>query len=272
MRGFFIILFIFCILEKNPYFYLSICNYFYMQPIVNFIGSIICFVPAVAILYFILKKYEGLYDEQKIFISLLFGFFLGLISAIFEMVGFFSLKPYVRIEGGLRIVIYDIFTIISIFGIALFQNALKSLALTMQRFREGSVFYGASVGLGFGALYSFVAIANVNLDYNTLATTVFLILGIIFLQCCFGIIIGYGIHKKRFLSYFVLAVILQIILNIIFFYAYSLTRREELIIPAIITFLFGINLYLYIDRNIIPDTLPDNLKKERRRKMRKGEI
>lgn len=245
-----------------------------MQPLINFIGTIICFVPAIAILYFVLDKYEGCYKEQKIFLSLLIGFFLGLISAIMEMFGFFTLIPKIEIIEGVRYVIYSPYIILSIFTIALFQNGIKSLILSLERFRQSTetVFYGASLGLGFGALYSFVVFATqfhgIN-NYKAFIPAVFFIIGIIFLHCCFGIILGYGSYKRKFFSYFICAVILQIILNIIFFYTFSITQ-EQLILPAVITFLFGFNLFLYVYKNIIPESLPENMKREMRRKLRRG--
>lgn len=245
-----------------------------MQPLINFLGSIICFIPAIAILYYILDKNEDCFEEKKIFLSLLIGFFLGLIAAIMEMFGFFTLKPNIIYKDNIKYVIYSNYLIMSIFVIALFQNALKSLVLSWKRFRQrtDTAFYGASLGLGFGALYSFISFSvffqNFN-DYRAFISAIFFIIGILFLHCSFGIILGYGSYREKIFSYYIFAVILQIILNIIFFYGNTLTTQEELVLPAIITFLYGFNLFLYVYKNIIPECLPEKIKKERRRKLRK---
>lgn len=244
-----------------------------MQPLINFIASIVSFIPAIAILYYILDKYENCYEEQKIFLSLVIGFFLGLISAIMEMFGFFTLRAEIDYKENIKYVFYSPSLIMSIFVIALFQNALKSLVLSMKRFKQRTetVFYGASLGLGFGALYSFVSFSTIFTDinnYKAFVIALFFIIGIIFLHCCFGIILGYGSYRGKFFSYYIFAVLLQIILNVIFFFGSTLTTQEELILPAIITFLFGFNLFLYVYKNIIPDALPENMKRERRRKLR----
>ena len=92
-------------------------------------------IPALVILYFSLKGYEGQYKEKNMFISFLIGIIAGFISVIIEQV-----------------------TIgVGIFFIVLFpllEQLFKTIFLNIRRLQEKQVtiIYGLTLGLGFGSV------------------------------------------------------------------------------------------------------------------------
>lgn len=238
-----------------------------------FIGSLVCFVPAITLLYFMLERYEGCFEDKKVFLTLVLGLFFGMFVYIFELVGFFNLNPF---AFGVTL----LSLISSILGIALLHQSIKMMILNMKRFRGkfDTTFYGSSLGLGFGAMYTFAAVVTQfeNLDTSFFISIVFII-GIILFHGATGVIIGYGCSIHKPMRYFFYAFLLNVLYNIfVFLYYVSIAgvtemsaRLPALGVLATITIILGALIFSYAFYTILPRSLPENFKRLRRRLMRK---
>lgn len=239
----------------------------------TFIGSIIGFVPAIYFMFHSLKKYEHFLNDRKMFLSFGGGFFVAIIAGFFEMVGIFSLDYTNYLDGG------DIsestaigFSIVSIFGIAIVHEAVKTMVLNHPKFlgKKDTLYYGASLGFGFAAMYVFLIViwglTQEKLETIDFVYAIILLVGITLLHGSLGVIIGYGCSNFKTKKYFVIATFLHVILNFVLF-----LRGWEVInkpISAFFVLAYGSLLYLYIYYNVLPTALTEEQKKERRRVLR----
>ncbi|MBU3902031.1 MAG: hypothetical protein KKE04_01540 [Candidatus Thermoplasmatota archaeon] len=230
--------------------------------ILTFAGIMIGFVPALAFLFIMLYKYEGCFDDRKLFITFAGGMFLGMIAASFEMLQFFDMNPETAQYLG--------FCILSIIGIAFFNEALKTMVLNMKRFQGkfDTTFYGSSLGLGFGAMYSFIVVARMfNLsDYISTFLDVIVVVGIILLHASLGTLIGYGCSIKRPIKYFGYATLIHLLLNTIIFTTYLGMPYSFFVVFTII---YGASWFYYVIVYILPKSLPEKMRKQKRRILRK---
>jgi len=225
----------------------------------TFAGIMIGFVPALAFLFIMLYKYEGCFDDRKLFITFAVGVFLGMIAASFEMLKFFDINSQ-----------YLDFCVLSIIGIAFFHEALKTMVLNMKRFQGkfDTAFYGGSLGLGFGAMYSFIVVARMfNLgDYTSTFLGILVVVGIILLQGSLGALIGYGCSTKKPIKYFGYATLIHLLLNVAIFATYC--GMLYLFFVAF-TIIYGIMWFYFVIVYILPKALPEKMKRKKRRMLRK---
>ncbi len=226
-----------------------------------FAGMIICFIPALALLFILLYRYEGCFDDRKIFKTFAGGMFLGIVALLFEITNVFSLNRA------------DLTGIISIFGIAFLHEALKTMVLNLKRFQGkfDTTFYGLSLGLGFGAIYCFYAVSSQlikGIDTETFTINIIMILGIIQFHAALGTMIGYGVSLHKTIRYFGYAVGFHILLNAVFF-GYSPVSINILIGLAFFTIIYSSILLFYNAKILLPKSLPEKMRKQKRRMLRK---
>lgn len=237
----------------------------------SFIGSIIGFAPAIYFMFHSLKKYEQFLNERKLFLTFGGGFFLAIIAGMFEISGFLSLNYTNYLDADkTNESSAVVFSFISILGIAVVHEAVKTMVLNHPKFlgKKETLYYGSSLGFGFSAMYIYIILiwgmGKENIDI-VLATI--LLTGIILLQGSFGIIIGYGCSNFKTKRYFAIATFLHVILNFVLFIYFL----KKIIYPILAVFVlaYGIFLYLYVYFNVLPTALTTEQKKARRRVLRR---
>lgn len=227
----------------------------------TFAGMIICFVPALILLFVMLYRYEGCFDDRKLFMTFAGGMFLGIVALLFEISNIFSLNRS------------DFTGVISIFGIAFLHGALKAMVLNLKRFQGkfDTTFYGLSLGLGFGAIYCFYAISSQlikGIEVEIFVINIILVIGIIQFHGALGLMIGYGVSLHKTIRYFGYAVGFHILLNAVFF-GYSPVSINILIGLAFFTIIYSSVLLFYNAKILLPKSLPEKMKKRKRRMLRK---
>lgn len=227
----------------------------------TFAGMIICFVPALVLLFIMLYKYERCFDDRKLFMTFAGGMFLGIVALLFEITNVFSLNRA------------DLTGIISIFGIAFLHQALKTMFLNLKRFQRkfDTTFYGFSLGLGFGAIYCFYAVSSQlikDIDIETFIINIIMVLGIIQFHGALGLMIGYGVSLHKTFRYFAYATLFHIILNAVFF-GYSPVSIKILIGLTVFTILYSSLLLFYDAKILLPKSMPEKMRKQKRRMLRK---
>ncbi|MEW6070426.1 MAG: hypothetical protein AB1485_07405 [Candidatus Thermoplasmatota archaeon] len=231
----------------------------------SLMGVVVGIVPALALLFFSLKGYEGFFEEKMLFKVFIIGLFLGLVAIIFELFKFFSLNPKEASIG---------FCLISIPGLAIFQALLKLFVIGRRRFKavSSTTFYGLALGLGFGAMYNFslsfatLTPALKNYDYYLAALTIVIILGLLLLQGATGAILGLGVATSKLLIMFGCAILIHSIHNSISFITHLNILPPECYVAFVIC--YTVAIFIYTLKFLLPST-SEELRKRRRRALRK---
>jgi len=196
-------------------------------------------IPALIVLYIVLKGYEEYYKEKTIFIMFIVGIIFGVIVAIVRYL--INPLPYLIIY----IVIF-----------AFFEQLFKTIVLNIGRFqgKKETVIYGLSLGLGFGAAFTPFLIITGTMVSSEL-TFIFLVgfgsLGFIFFHAATTTYIGYGVYKFKLIKYLTIAILLQIPFNILAD-ATRIYNSAYLTFSNLLLVLYGFLLFYYIVKKIIP--------------------
>jgi hypothetical protein len=237
-----------------------------------FISSIIGFTPAVAILWFTMRQYswpivdKSYFDDRKVFGMFAVGIVIGMLIFSFDI----FLRGYW--VGAGRFIIVP-FLLIYVVGLSTFEELIRLIILNMPRFqlKFDTTFYGVSLGLGMGSIgitaMSFMRFpvgGIINITATLLVLLVFST-SVCLLHASLGGFIGFGCYKGRGWHYLVFAILIHLIFNLLMFPFLSLGNIEY----SLITLPLSVVLYHYFRSKLLPQTLPEALRKERRRDIRK---
>jgi hypothetical protein len=234
------------------------------------ISFLISVIPIFIILFYAVKNYENYFEDRHFFFALLTALILSILAGFIHILTLANIPFFFDVVGLIVIVI----------GLAIFETLVKLVFVNLPRFERkyDTTFYGAAFGFGFA---SFIVIAityiNISTDFGVSAVKILSLilfsLSMVFIQGALGIYLGYGVHKQELFRYSFYSVLIQSPFNFIIVMWYLLIwvfpaeSGWELTMIALF-YAFGIFYYMY--NNILPQALPENLRKHRRRSIRKG--
>lgn len=200
-------------------------------------------IPALALVYLIIRKWTGNYQEKMVFLMFVFGIISGFTVIFVEF--------YVGLTTLLEFVI--IFRLIEIMG--------KMIILNLRRFQEKqeTVLYGLVLGLGFGSIYPPVSLLLINaVSVSTFDIISVLIgsIGMILIQGSTGALLGYGVFKRNL----IIPISVTLMLHVIFHYLLF----ELVFTWTWILFLGGIISYLVAMQKIVYPVLDQSKRRKRR--------
>jgi hypothetical protein len=214
----------------------------------NFIPQTSLFIgiiPALIILYIGLKGYEGYFKDKLIFLTFIVGIIIGFISAVIEL-----------FTGSIGLIVYIIL-------FPVLEQLFKTIILNLRRFHEKqeTTIYGLSLGLGFGSVFTPAAIIMGNFQEINVAFIAAIIgtFGIIFFHAATGALIGYGVYSHKLSTYLTSAILLQIPITTLI----GVTNIFNISYIQISLVIYGIILYSYVARKIMPRILKENLRRKR---------
>jgi hypothetical protein len=217
----------------------------------NFIPQTSLFIgiiPALIILYLGLKGYEGHFKDKLIFLTFIVGIIIGFISAVIEL-----------FTRGIGLIIYIIL-------FPILEQLSKTIVLNIGRFQEKqeTTIYGLSLGLGFGSVFTPAAIIMGNFQEINVAFIAAIIgsFGIILFHAATGAIIGYGVYSHKLSTYLTFAILLQIPITTVIGVT-NLFRISYLQISLVI---YGIIVYWYATKKIMPRILEESQRRKRTQK------
>jgi hypothetical protein len=244
------------------------------------VAATVTIVPAMAALWYFLRRYEGYFQDARVFFSLVVGFFAGLAVAFLENVLFrFQDQTFIEATGLAFALMYFIF------GYAMLESAAKLVVLGSKNFRvrKDTPYYGAALGLGFGAMVSLQIVALAlqgselltrGLSGSSLAAFLLLVLtatGTCLTHGAAGVWIGKGAADGKLWRGLLHGTLWQApaLLTLWFLWVNLPTIA---IVPALASALFGAIALLVaqtriLDR-IVPPEIRDLVRKERRREQR----
>ncbi|MEK6984759.1 MAG: hypothetical protein AABX89_00025 [Candidatus Thermoplasmatota archaeon] len=115
------------------------------------VASILTLLPAMAILFWILNRYEGYFEQNRLFFALILGIFSGLLLRFLELFLFqFETAATVMLQGLWLSLLY------TAIGYSVLEALANQAVLGFKKFRsrKDTPYYGASLGVGFGAMWS----------------------------------------------------------------------------------------------------------------------
>ncbi len=236
-------------------------------------SGIVGFGPAIAVLYHALRTYDypftdrSFFDTRRVFLGLAVGMVLGTISGAFTVGARFGIASLLDL-------------VIVLILVSLFEEAFKLIYLNRKGYRGrfDTTFYGLSLGVGIAAIAS-AGNAYTN-GPGLFAPAVFLPLLVFSISLALvhgatGAILGYGCSKGDVVAAFAQALVGRVLhaaLLLPFFVWFS-TPQIPVVVPifslaAAIAFTFF--LYAYAYRTLLPNTLPAEMRRERRRRSRRA--
>jgi hypothetical protein len=217
----------------------------------NFIPQTSLFIgiiPALIILYIGLKGYEGHFKDKLIFLTFIVGIIIGFISAVIEL-----------FTRGIGLIIYIIL-------FPVLEQLSKTIVLNLGRFQEKqeTTIYGLSLGLGFGSVFTPAAIIMGNFQEINVAFIAAIIgsFGIILFHAATGAIIGYGVYSHKLSTYLTLAILLEIPITTVI----GVTNLFSISYFQISLVIYGIIVYWYATKKIMPRILEESQRRKRTQK------
>lgn len=230
-------------------------------------------------MWYFLNRYEGYFEDARVFISLVFGFFAGLLASAFEVFAFgFGTSSFEEQAGIATAFIFFVG------GYAFFETGMKAavLGLKQYRHRKDTPYYGVSFGLGFGAILAMMYIAvNINnagglhgYELPAFLTMVMLPLGSIFAHGAIGAWVGKGVVEGKLWKGWGIGTILAMpLLGAMWLYLPSAGQNVVVWFPALFGIIYGAGLLmvtqLKVLDNVVPPEIADQLRRARRREARR---
>ncbi len=200
-------------------------------------------IPALIFLYIGLKKFEGYFLEKIMFIMFVIGIISGFITVIVEWITNFPRD------------ILLIFVFVVLFSFL--EQIIKTAILNVGRFQNktSTIFYGFSLGLGFGSIYPLFLIISLSQEIEVYGYISILVgsVGLILIHGLTGMLLGYGVYNSRIIYYYFCSTLILIVANV-------LMKIEYFQFSVIV---FGIVVY-YICKIRIMDSLSTNSNKRKR--------
>ncbi|MGB1586171.1 MAG: hypothetical protein ACPHID_03900 [Thermoplasmatota archaeon] len=252
-----------------------------------FLAASVTIVPAVAALWYLLKRYEDYFEDARVFLALVFGFFGGMFAIFMELAAF-AVDPWTGIAALLFVVA----------GYAFFETGTKVIVLGSKKFRnrKDTPYYGAALGLGFGAMMA-LGIVAVNLNaveanaafYNrtveqlsygpqSFLAMALVPLGMMFVHGAAGIHIGNAVARGKLVQGWGVGALIQAPALFAFAMVYpsiglgdAVTGRQWFF--AVTTPLYGLwmmhSARVNVLDTIVPQHIKDQIRRDKRRQLRK---
>jgi len=241
--------------------------------LVFFLSGLIGFGPAIGVLYHALRTFDypytekSYFDTRRIFLALAVGMVVGTVTG--------------AISVGFRLAITSLLAlVVFLLLLALFEEALKLVYLNRKGYRGrfDTTFVGVSLGIGVAAIVSagssysngpaLFAVSNV-------ATLLGFSISLALVHGATGAILGYGTSHGEVvvaLAQAFFARVLHAGMLVPFFVWSSLPNPESQVAIPLFSLAaavaFTLLLYVWVYRHVLPDTLPPELRRERRRRVR----
>jgi hypothetical protein len=256
----------------------------------SLVASALTLVPAMALIYLVLRRYEGYFEQNRLFFGLTAGLFAGILVKYLEL-WLFPFDDLSRLQPGqpvtLGALVYSL--AYSTFGFALLAALAMGAVLGFRKFRarKDTPYYGVALGLAFGAMHTMPLFAvsvtglvqpTFRLDAVALAAYALVLLfatGLIMAHGAAGVWVGRGSAQGRLWKGVMQgALLLAPAMAISWFWVQNSSSPG--VVPALASVAYGTFLTALAPRKvldpIVPPEIRDQVRRERRRAQRKGEL
>jgi hypothetical protein len=241
------------------------------------VSAIIVGIPTFALIWHSLRDYDypraekALFDFQKVFLTLAVGFIFGAVANILRLSLPTALAP-----------IWIPFAVLT--GMAVLEESFKTIFLNMKRFqlKFDTTFYGLSMSVGIGAAMAFydnyfiLGTGGLLSDPRAIFTQVMFAVGIVALHATTGSIIGFGASRGDVFPSLLQAIIYRAFYVLLILPFYLIPEFPDLLVVGflflVVSFVYALYLYWRAYKFILPETLPENLRKKKAREARRRRI
>lgn len=204
-------------------------------------------IPALLVLYIGLKGYEGHYKDKLIYLTFIVGIVIGVAAAVIELIA------------------WDIGLLVYILLFPTLEQLFKTIILNLGRFHEKqeTTVYGFSLGLGFGSVFTPVAIYFGNFqDMFSLIAALLGSFGITLFHAATGILIGYGVYVNKLAKYLTIAILLHLVITTVI----GLTNLFNIGYLQITLLLYGFIVFWYALTRVMSRILKESQRRRRTQK------
>ncbi len=210
-------------------------------------------IPALIMLYITIKDYESFYKDKVMFLTFVAGIVMGFIAAFVQ---------------SLTVAIVLIYVVL----LAFFNQMFKTIVLNIGRLQQNkeTPIYGLSLGLGFGSSFTpfmIIALSAISINnFYVLLTVGIGSFGIILFHGATGSFIGYGIFKSKLIKHLLIAILLELPFEILIGLMIIYSRPNDITVQAgfaSAAVLYGLIIYLYVYKKVLPNLLTQAEKRKR---------
>src|SRR5437667_8766466 len=224
-----------------------------------FVAFLLGILPGLAILWVSLRRFDRpqvdhtLFDDRRVFGSLVVGLIFGTVASIFAL----------ALPRG------DLASFAVAVGVSfVFEESFKLVWLNRRSYRGrfDTTFYGVPLGIG-AAASGVVAAAWASRDIlyvpETFALLVLYSIGLGLINADTGALIGFGASRGEMWRYFLRAIAVRFAYGA-FLFPFILPGIPDVYAALSVTTAagFGLLVYYYVYRRILPGTLPEELRRE----------
>lgn len=203
-------------------------------------------IPALVVLYIGLKGYEDFYKDKLIYLTFITGIIIGVASAAIEL--------FTQDIGLVYIVLFPIL-----------EQLFKTIILNMGRFQEKqeTTVYGFSLGLGFGSVFTPVAIYFGNFqDLFSMIAAMIGSFGITLFHAATGILIGYGVYVNKLAKYLTFSILLHFVITTVI----GVTNLLSIGYLQITLLIYGLLIFWYALKRVMSRILTESQRRKRTKK------
>jgi hypothetical protein len=245
------------------------------------VAAALTVAPALALLFYLLRRYEGYFEDARVFFALIVGFFAGLVVAFLENVLFqFDHPSFVAAAGPAFAFSYFVV------GYAFVETAAKTAVLGAGKFRrrKDTPYYGAALGVGFGAMLALQSVAialqrGKILEQPIDATWVEVLLllfalaaGNVLASGAAGVWVGRGSADGKLWNGLFFGTLVQMAVLLLRWFSPA-PGAGVAVLPSVAALVYGVTVVVLAQRRIldpiVPPEIRDQVLKERRREQRK---
>jgi hypothetical protein len=233
-------------------------------------------IPALVLMFYMLRPFEGIFDERSTFFSFVIGMVVGVVAGVLHVgVDRFAVQTFVMAM------------LLFVLGFAVFDQFLRVIVFNSSRFagKRETAFYSTAFGLGYGAmlaaLWFYRSFAAPGIEINAWVVVAYVAAAFSFavVHGTTGMLVGFGAVEGILWRFGLLAVGLEAVLNFLWYLAlgssiyadiFGAQPIWELTVVAMgIAAMYGIILLRWTMMRIVPDLLPKEAMKARRRFLRR---
>ena len=232
-------------------------------------------VPALLLMFYMLRPFDGLYPERSTFNSFVVGMAIGVVTGVMHV----AIDPFALLSPLLAIPVFVI-------GFAIFDQFLRVVLFNSPRFsgKLETTFYTTSFGLGYAsmlaALWFYRSFTHPEIEINAWVVTAFLAASFSFavVHGSTGMLVGFGASIGEVWRYGLLGVGMEAVLNLLWYLALISSIYtpsgvvpvwEMTVISMAIATGYGIWVLRWTMRRVVPELLPTETMRLRRRLIRK---
>lgn len=251
------------------------------------VASILTLVPAMGLIYWVLRRYDGYFEQNRLFFGLTAGLFAGIVVKFLQVQLFAFDNLRVLQPDGAPIatgtLLYS--AAYSTVGFAMLAALAMAAVLGFRKFRvrKDTPYYGVAFGLAFGAMHTMPLFARtiasvvqptIRLDVAALVydlAALAFATGLVMAHGAAAVWVGRGSSQGRLWRGVAQgSAVLMPAMAISWFW----TQNGVQLFPALASLGYGLFLLVMAQRKIldviVPQEIRDQVRRERRRMARKG--